>query len=135
PIGSTSWDAEYRRRAAGVSEELTRAGVYVVWLGLPITRGEGWNRPFRVINGILKGVARDSGGRSYFLGTYRLFQDSHGRYAEYLRDAHGRLVHMRSPDGVHYQPAAGDLIARIVLQRLNEVYDLTSWKRKGRGRS
>jgi hypothetical protein len=130
PIGSPSWAAEYRRRAAGVQAELTRAGVYVVWLGLPITRGEGWNKPFRVINKILKGVAAASPEHAYFLGTYTLFQDSHGKYAEYLPNAHGQLVQMRSGDGVHYQPAAGDVIVRLVLHRLNQVFDLTSWKQK-----
>src|SRR5581483_3698539 len=128
PLGSPSWTAEYRRRAAGVQAELTRAGVYVVWLGLPITRGEGWNRPFRTINKILKGVAAASPDHAYFLGTYTLFQDSRGRYAEYLPNGHGQLVRMRSGDGVHYQPPAGDLIARLVLHRLNQVFDLTSWK-------
>jgi uncharacterized protein len=130
PLGSPSWIAEYRRRAAGVQEELTRAGVYVVWLGLPITRGEGWNRPFRTINKILKGVAAASPDHAYFLGTYTLFQDSHGHYAEYLPNAQGQLVKMRSGDGVHYEAPAGDLIARLVLHRLNQKFDLTSWKRK-----
>ena len=36
PLGSPSWDAEYRRRVEGVTREFNAAGVYVVWLGLPI---------------------------------------------------------------------------------------------------
>jgi hypothetical protein len=31
---------------------------------------------------------------------------------------------MRLPDGVHYTPAAGDLVAQAVLARLRAVYDL-----------
>ena len=34
-------------------------------------------------------------------------------------------------DGVHFEPAGGDIIARLVLKALNERYDLTSWKKRG----
>jgi hypothetical protein len=62
-----------------------------------------------------------------------MLDSKQGGYAEYLRNASGRLVLMRARDGVHYQPAAGDLIARTILQRLNQVYDLTSWRRSPAG--
>jgi len=35
---------------------------------------------------------------------------------------------MRADDGVHFERAAGDLIARKVLAQLNRRFDLTSWK-------
>ena len=38
PIGSAIWGREYRRRVSGVTNELNRAGIYVVWLGVPISR-------------------------------------------------------------------------------------------------
>jgi hypothetical protein len=41
----------------------------------------------------------------------------------------GRLVRMRADDGVHFERAAGDLIARQALRRLNQRFDLTSWRR------
>jgi hypothetical protein len=36
---------------------------------------------------------------------------------------------MRADDGVHFERAAGDLIAGKVLDLLEERYDLTSWRR------
>ena len=35
-------------------------------------------------------------------------------------------------DGVHFDTAGGDMIAREVLRQLNKVYDLTSWRHKSR---
>ena len=35
---------------------------------------------------------------------------------------------MRADDGVHFERAAGDLIADKVLERLEERYDFTSWR-------
>ncbi len=128
PLGSASWDAEYRRRVDGVIRELESAGVYVVWLGLPIIRGPTQNRSFRTVDRLLRAVVALHPQDAAFIDTYRMFASSHGHYTDYLRDRHGRLVLMRAADGVHYQPAAGDLIARTVLARLGKVFDLTGRK-------
>jgi hypothetical protein len=124
PLGSPSWVAEYRRRVEGVTRELNAARIYVVWLGLPITRGNGYRRGFRVVNSVLAGVARRHARMAVYVDTWRRFSNLHGRYADYLPNAHGQLVMMRAADGVHYEPAAGDAIARAVVARLQRVYDL-----------
>jgi hypothetical protein len=123
PLGSPSWVAEYRRRVEGVTRELNAAKIYVVWLGLPITRGNGYRRGFRVVNSVLEGAARRHRRMAAYVDTWRRFSH-HGRYADYIPNAHGQLVLMRAPDGVHYEPAAGDEIARAVVAQLRRVYDL-----------
>ena len=122
-LGTDSWDAEYRRRADGVTRELIAKGIYVVWLGLPIPDGAGFKRTFPVVNGILSDVAGAHPGKAAYVDTWDLLADSHGRYTPYLR-VHGTLTLMRLPDGVHYTPAAGDLIAAQVLKQLGAVFDL-----------
>ncbi len=117
PLGSASWDAEYRRRVDGVTRELAARGVYVVWLGLPIPDGPGFRHSFPIVNRILGSVAKAHPRTSTFVDTWHLLDDAHGRYAAYLR-VHGTLTLMRLPDGVHYTAAAGDLIAGQVLRQL-----------------
>ena len=68
------------------------------------------------------------GPRSY-LDTYFFFAGDDGGYAQYVENDSGRLVKMRADDGVHFERAAGDLIARKVLDRLNQRFDLTSWRK------
>jgi hypothetical protein len=123
PLGSPSWSAEYRRRVDGVTRELNAAGIYVVWLGLPIPDGAGFKRSFPIVNDVLEGVARAHPNGAVYLDTWHLLDDAHGRYTPYLR-VHGTLTLMRLPDGVHYTSAAGDLIAANVLAKLRAVYDL-----------
>ncbi len=125
PLGSRSWDAEYRRRADGVTRELIAKGIYVVWLGLPIPDGPGFKKSFPIVNRILEGVAEAHPGKAAYVDTWHLLDDAHGRYTPYLR-VHGKLTLMRLPDGVHYTPAAGDLIAAQLLKQLGAVYDLRS---------
>ena len=123
-LGSPSWDAEYHRRVAGVTRELNAAGIYVVWLGLPIPAGRGFHRSFHVVNGILQRAAREARSGAAYIDTWDMLATRSGRYADYLRDAKGHLVLMRARDGIHYTQPAGDLIARAVLQRLGQVYEL-----------
>ncbi|MCW2965611.1 MAG: putative periplasmic protein [Actinomycetia bacterium] len=124
PFGSPSWIAEYRRRVDGVTRELNAAGIYVVWLGLPIPDGPGFRKSFPIVNRILESVAKKHAKQSTFVDTWHLLDDFHARYAQYLR-VHGKLTMMRLPDGVHYTAAAGDLIAQQVLKQLGAVYRLS----------
>lgn len=121
PFGSPSWIAEYRRRVDGVTRELNAAGIYVVWLGLPIPDGPGFKKSFPVVNAILESVAKAHAKHATYVDTWHMLDDFHGRYTPYLR-VHGKLTLMRLPDGVHYTAAAGDLIAAQTLKQLRAVY-------------
>jgi hypothetical protein len=117
PLGSASWDAEYRRRVDGVTRELAARGIYTVWLGLPIPDGPGFRHSFPIVNRILASVAKAHPQTSTYVDTWHLLDDSRGRYTAYLR-VNGKLTLMRLPDGVHYTAAAGDLVAAQVLKQL-----------------
>jgi hypothetical protein len=121
-LGTPSWTAEYRRRVDGVTRELNAKGVRVVWLGLPIPDGPGFKKSFPIVNRILESVAAAHPRTATYVDTWHILDDAHGRYAPYLR-VQGKLTLMRLPDGVHYTPAAGDLIARQVLTQLRRFYD------------
>jgi hypothetical protein len=131
-LGSPTWNAEYRRRVEGVTRELNAAGIYVVWIGLPIPAGPGFRRSFPVVNEALSIVAARHPHGSVYIDTWHMLANKQGKYADYLRNAQGELVLMRARDGVHYLPSAGDLIAHAILHRLNEVYDLRTQVKSGR---
>ncbi|HZQ82473.1 MAG TPA: DUF459 domain-containing protein [Gaiellaceae bacterium] len=120
-LGSPSWDAEYERRANGVTAELNAKGIYVVWLGLPNTDHHGFRQSFPVVNKILEDVVAKHKTMSTFVDTWKLLSDKHGHYASYLR-VNGQLELMRLSDGTHYTAAAGDLIAQQVVKQLGAVY-------------
>ena len=129
PFDSPTWVAEYRRRVGGLMDTITRGGAYLVWIGLPITRDPAQTRRFDTINAIVQSEAAKRPGRVSYLDTYFNFAGDNGGYAQYLTTDTGKLVKMRADDGVHFERAAGDLIAREVLRRLNQRFDLTSWRR------
>ena len=128
-LGGPSWTAEYRRRVAGVMDTVNRAGGTVVWIGLPITRSEGQTRSFDQINAIVQQEAKARPGKAIFIDTYTMFAGDTGGFTEYLENAKGDTVKVRAGDGVHFDTAGGDIIAREVLKQLNKQFDLTSWRR------
>lgn len=129
-FATKAWVKEYRRRVGGLMDTVTRDGRLLIWIGVPITRSPEQSERFRVLNTVYQTEAAKRPGEVFFVNTYRLFQDDKGNYADYLPNANGELVHVRAPDGVHFQPEGGDWIAREVLRGIREVYDVTSWKKK-----
>ena len=127
-FGSPTWRAEYRRRVAAVMDTVTSNGGYLVWIGLPISRDSEQTQRYDVINAIAQKEAAKREGRVSYLDTYFFFAGEDGGYAQYVEDPAGKLVKMRADDGVHFERAAGDLIAEKVLDRLSERYDFTSWR-------
>jgi hypothetical protein len=93
-----------------------------VWIGLPITKDAEQTRRYDTINAIVQSEAAKRPGRATYLDTYFFFAGKDGGYAQYVEDASGRLVKMRADDGVHFERAAGDLIADEVLERLRERF-------------
>ena len=128
-FGGPRWTAEYRRRVAGIMDTITRARVHLVWIGLPITRDAAQTARFDAINAIVQAEAAKRPGRVFYLDTYFYFAGEDGGYAQYIEDSSGTLLKMRADDGVHFERAAGDRIAREVLKQLYKRHDLTSWRR------
>jgi len=130
-FGSPTWRAEYRRRVATVMDTVTSKRGYLIWIGLPISRDADQTLRYDVINAIVQTEAAKRKGHVFYLDTYFFFAGEDGGYAQYIEDAAGKLVKMRADDGVHFERAAGDLIADKVVERLGERYDFTSWRRQG----
>jgi len=123
-FGSESWKAEYRRRVGGIMDVVARSGGYVVWIGLPIARDAERTRRYDVINAIVQSEAAKRPRTAAYLDTYFFFAGEDGGYAQYVTDSSGKLVKMRTDDGVHFERAAGDLIAGKVLDQLEERFEL-----------
>ena len=115
---------------AGVFDLARRAGTHVVWIGLPVTDDAGRSARFGIVNAAAAAEARERPDTVSFIDTYLLLAGPDGGYAEYLTSPGGGQVKVRSPDGIHFEPAGGDIIADKVLEALGRAYDLTSWEKR-----
>jgi hypothetical protein len=130
PFLSPTWEKEYRRRVGAAMDIVNRAGGVVVWIGLPVARSETESQEFDKINAIVLKEAKKRPGKVIFIDTYTMFAGDDGGFAEYLQNDKGDTIKVRAGDGVHFDTAGGDMIAREVLKQLNTLFDLTSWRNK-----
>ena len=116
-FGTTKWRSEYRRRVGGIMDTINRAGGIVIWIGLPITRERRADAALRRGQRRRGQEARKRPGKGVYLDTYGMFASDSGGFTEYLPNANGGSVKVRAGDGVHFDTAGGDMIARAVLKR------------------
>ncbi len=129
-FGDAAWQKEYRRRVGGTFDAINRAGAHVVWIGLPQTSSPDQTRRFDIVNAAVAAEARERPDGVTYLDTYTTFAGPDGGYTEYLDKPSGGSIKVRAGDGVHFERAGGDMIAREVLKALNKKYDLTSWRKQ-----
>ena len=130
-FASPTWKAEYLRRVRAVMDTINRAGGTVVWIGLPITNNEAQTQRFDTLNAlVVKEAKRRGPSKAIFIDTYTMFAGDSGGFTEYMQNGRGDSVKVRAGDGVHFDVAGGDMIAREVLKQLNKEFDLTSWRKQ-----
>jgi hypothetical protein len=125
-FGSPTWRAEYRRRVRSMIDLVISRGAVVVWIGTPQTRSTDQSARFAVIDEVVEKEAARHPGQVHFVDTFALFRDRRGGYADYLPNANGQLIRMRSPDGVHFERPGGDRIATEVLKAFRASFRFRS---------
>ncbi len=129
-FGEPTWTREYRRRVAALFDLVARAGAHAIWIGLPQVRDEALTRKFDVLNAAVAAEASERPRSVTFVDTYLRFAGDDGRYAEYLPRPGGGQLKVRADDGVHFEPAGGDIVADEVLKAVGDAYDVTSWRKR-----
>lgn len=114
-FGTDGWQLEYRRRIGAVMDQIIAGGRYVVYVGAPIMENSGRNPRYQLINSLITAEANARTGRAWYVDSYSLFQNADGGYSQYLPGDDGRLVEMRTGDGIHFQRAGADRLARSAL--------------------
>lgn len=128
PFGTDGWIAEYRRRVGAVMDQIIATGRHVVYPGVPIMENGGRNPRYQLINKIIKEEARARHGHVWYVDSYTLFQDANGAYAQYLPNDDGQLVEMRTGDGIHFQRAGADRLARLTLQVMARPFAIDAYR-------
>jgi hypothetical protein len=128
PFGTQSWQDEYRRRVGGMMDQMTGDGKHVLfWVGIPITRNVPRSEQhYRLMNDIYRTEAEKRPGKVVYIDIYDMFRGPDGGYADYLGIGG---IQVRTPDGLHFTRAGGDMIANKVIKAMQDTFDLTSWRK------
>jgi len=129
-FGTPEWEQEYRRRVGGLMDAVTANGeATLFWTGIPPMRNtERFDLRYRLINDVIRTEAERRPGRVVYVDTEAVLSPAGGGYADYLTNADGSVVQVRTGDGIHFTREGGDRIAEAVVKAMHRTFDLDSWK-------
>lgn len=121
--GTDGFASAYEARAIRLMRQLAADGREVLWVGLPVMRGDDFDARMTTLTLIQQGAAAEVPGVQ-FRPTRALFTDPHGGYAATLPDETGAAAPMRGTDGIHLSDAGGRRLARYLFDLLDAEWQL-----------
>lgn len=123
-LSDPAWQEEYRRRVESVMDIVGADDRLVFWIGLPPMRSSDFDAKARIMSGIYREAAADRPWVTY-VDTVPLFGDADGGFVARLADASGRAVDVRKDDGIHFNTAGAERLARHLLDLLDQEIQAT----------
>jgi hypothetical protein len=121
-------DPRWRARYAAAVEEMlevlvgNRRSVY--WIGAPVMSDAAFSERVKGVNSVYQEIAAEHPEVTY-VDAFTLFSGPDGKFASTLPDDDGEFVRVRAQDGIHLTPAGGDVLAKIVFDRLDPQCQIT----------
>lgn len=121
PFGTEVWRQEYSKRVSSTLDYLANQGVHTVWVAIPPVRDSVRNGHYIFINDIIRNAVEARPATATYVETAEAFTNADGSYSDALV-INGTPTLLRAPDGIHFTRAGGDLISRLVLEKLHTLY-------------
>lgn len=115
-VDTPGWRAEYGRRVGAVMDELRADDRLVLWIAQPPMRDAGFDHRIDVINEVVAAQAADRPWVT-FVDTAAVLGGPDGEYVDRLP---GQDHDLRQGDGIHLSRAGADLLARRLLDLIDE---------------
>ncbi len=112
---SPDYPAKYKSRVTAVLKSATASGAALLWMGLPAMRDAASDRNAREKNGFFaEAIAELAVPTVEFVEPWKLSRSGEDKFASYGPDQSGKMIQIRSSDGLHFTPA-GDLLVAAYL--------------------
>ena len=117
------WRELYGERIDAVLTIARDRKVPVVWVGMPIMKGERYSTEIAELNEMVRARVDKSGGR--YVDVWEGFADDRGRYNVFGPDLNGQIVKLRTTDGVHFTKPGARKLAHFVEGPVRRLFDTT----------
>jgi hypothetical protein len=124
------WKTPYSATVDSFMKTLVGNDRTVYWLGAPTLKDTQKDAAVVQVNAVAQEVAKKH-PTVHYVDTYKVFSDENGKFAYDLRDETGKLVTMRSGDGIHFTNDGGDYLARQVYKLVDAQCQVTAQKVDG----
>ncbi len=119
-FGSASWAAAYQTRVRQLVTMATRAGSYVLWVGLPIMEPPHYRSGVNFLNLQYREVVTRVPGAT-FQPTWRLLANPQGQFRAGAR-VNGVEAALRASDGIHFTVYGEDVFSTFIAHQISAIY-------------
>ncbi len=120
-FGTPDWIAAYTRRVTAIDDAFRAHGIPLIWVGVPITKDDGFADAMASLNDITREAAAKTG--AVYVDTWEAFSDDNGDFSSYGPDVNGQTVRLRASDGIHFTKAGARKLAHFVVAHVLRALD------------
>lgn len=101
-FGSPGWRTLYQQRGEQLIDAFEKHGTKVIWLGLPVFRGEEEEKGARIVDAAVQELCTRR--NITYIPLDPVFRDAQGRYTSHVPDPAqgGKMRAVRTEDGTHF---------------------------------
>ena len=115
------WRQMYGDRVEAIAQAFKDRKIPLIWVGLPIMKGERFSSDMELMNEIFRERAGKAG--ALYVDTWDAFLDDRGQYAAYGPDVNGQFQKLRAADGVHFTRPGARKLAHFVETEIKRLMD------------
>eukprot|EP01037_Dinobryon_pediforme_P007327 gene7327-7394_t len=120
-MGSDEWVRLYRSRVEAEAKIFQDKQIKLIWVGLPIMRGDSYSNEMSKLNEIYRDIATTH--NAVFIDTWDVFADEKGQYDANGPDINGQQARLRTSDGIHFTKAGQRKLASFVERDIRRTFD------------
>jgi hypothetical protein len=118
---SPRWRELYGARIDALMSAFREKRIPLIWVGLPVMKSERFSTDMAQLNEIFREHAARNG--AVFVDIWEAFGDERNQYQSFGPDVNGRIVKLRSADGIHFTDAGARKLAHFVEGEIKKLFD------------
>jgi hypothetical protein len=118
---SPRWRELYGARIDAIMSAFRDKKIPLIWVGLPVMKAERYSADMAQLNEMFREHAARNG--AVFVDIWEAFGDERNQYQSFGPDVNGRIVKLRSADGIHFTGAGARKLAHFVEGEIKKLFD------------
>jgi hypothetical protein len=119
-FGNLDWQKTYQSNVTKLASAATKAGAYVLWVGLPIMKPYNYAKGETLIDQLIANAVPKTPGAQY-IGLRHLTSDAEGKYRQ-SAIINGKYQVFRGGDGIHFSSIGQEVIATYTINKINRLF-------------
>lgn len=117
-FSSEAWYRVYEQRVESIVTMAEKAGIKVVWLGLPPMEDKRLTQGAPVLNNVFQQVASRH-PEVLWIPTDTTLTEDGVNYTKFKKNSAGEIMRVRADDGIHFAPAGHRLLSELIWSHLD----------------